>query len=131
VKRFGDGNPVYGPLDAAKLERILGVRCANNNGILKVSIPRDGIMHGVTVGGSMGLASWAAFSGSDDLASMDGDIIMTAEEVQPTLRALRKAGVHIVSLHNHMIGEKPAFFFTHFWATGPAAELAAAFKSAL
>ena len=88
-------------------------------------------MNGTTVGGSMGLSSWAAFSGSDDLAAMDGDIIMTADEVQSTLKRLRKAGVHIVALHNHMIGDEPAFFFTHFWATGPAAELAAAFKSAL
>ena len=56
---------------------------------------------------------------------MDGD------EIQSTLRALREAGVHIFSLHNHMIGEGPTFYFTHFWATGPAAELAAAFKSAL
>ena len=62
---------------------------------------------------------------------MHGDIIMPGAEVQPTLRALCKARVHIVSLHNHMIGEGPTFYFTRFWATGPAAELAAAFKSAL
>jgi hypothetical protein len=36
-----------------------------------------------------------------------------------------------VALHNHMIGEKPAFTFTHFWGKGPAQELANGVKSAL
>jgi hypothetical protein len=73
-------------------------------------------MHGVKVAGSMGLTTWAAFSGSDDYAAVDGDFIMTASEVQPVLRMLRKKGIHIVALHNHMVGEEPAFYFTHFWA---------------
>ncbi len=88
-------------------------------------------MHGVKVGGPMGLTTWAAFSGSDDLAAVDGDFIMTAEEVQPVLRALRKAGIHVVALHNHMVGEKPAFDFTHFWGKGKAASLAEGLRFAL
>ena len=79
----------------------------------------------------MGLTIWAAFSGSDELAAVDGDFIMTTAEVQPVLRPLRKAGIHVVALHNHMVGEQPAFFFTHFWGKGPAAELARGIKSAL
>ena len=79
----------------------------------------------------MGLSSWAAFSGADAFAAVDGDIIMTADEVQPVLRALRQAGIHVVALHNHMIGEEPSFYFTHYWGTGPAEELAHAIRSAL
>jgi hypothetical protein len=30
-----------------------------------------------------------------------------------------------------MIGEQPAFYFTHFWGKGPAQELAKGVKSAL
>lgn len=30
-----------------------------------------------------------------------------------------------------MIGEQPAYYFTHFWGKGPAAELARGFKAAL
>jgi hypothetical protein len=88
-------------------------------------------MHEVKVGGSMGLTTWAAFSGSDELAAVDGDFIMTANEVQPVLHTLRKAGIHIVALHNHMIGEQPAYYFTHFWGKGPAQELAHGVKAAL
>ena len=88
-------------------------------------------MHGVTIGASMGLTTWAAFNGSDAAATMDGDVLMTAAEVQPTLRALRKAGLHVVALHNHMIGEAPAAYFTHFWGAGSARDLATGFRQAL
>ena len=98
---------------------------------MKVSIGREGEMHGVKIGGSMGLGTWAAFSGSNDYAAVDGDFIMTGREVQPVLKALRKHGIHIVALHNHMIGEEPAFFFTHYWGKGPAEELAKGIKAGL
>jgi hypothetical protein len=99
--------------------------------VVKVTIGRDGMMHGVKVGGSMGLTTWAAFTGGDKHAVVDGDFIMTAAEVQPVLRALRKSGIHIVALHNHMVGEQPAFYFTHFSGKGPAKDLARGLKSAL
>jgi hypothetical protein len=69
--------------------------------------------------------------GSDEYAAVDGDFIMTAAEVQPVLRALRKAGIHVVALHNHMAGELPAFYFTHFWGKGSVSELAQGLKGAL
>jgi hypothetical protein len=47
------------------------------------------------------------------------------------LRALRKAEIHIVALHNHMVGEQPAYYFTHFWGKGPALELARGLRSVL
>ena len=56
---------------------------------------------------------------------------MTAAEVQPVLRALRKAGIHVVALHNHMVGERPPFYFTHFWGKGSTKSLAEGLKSAL
>jgi hypothetical protein len=55
----------------------------------------------------------------------------TAAEVQPVLQALRKGGFHVVALHNHMMGEQPAFFFTHFWGKGSTKDLANALKAAL
>ena len=79
----------------------------------------------------MGLTTWAAFSGGYTHAVVDGDFIMTAKEVQSVLRALREAGLHVVALHNHMVGEQPAFYFTHFWGKGPVRRLAEGVKSAL
>src|SRR5262245_17278426 len=129
--KFAGDVPKGGQVNLAAVEKALGHKGEAEAGVVKVTIGREGAMHGVKVGGSMGLTTWAAFSGSDELAAVDGDFIMTAQEVQPVLRALRKAGIHIVALHNHMIGEQPAFFFTHFWGKGKAADLAAGVQSAL
>jgi hypothetical protein len=129
--RFAGDIPKEGKIDAEAIEKVLGQKGQAQDGVVKVTIGREGMMHGAKVGGSMGLTTWAAFSGGDDLAAVDGDFIMTGEEVQPVLRALRKANIHIVALHNHMIGEQPAFYFTHFWGKGPAQDLAKGVKAAL
>ena len=124
--------PASGEIDAAMIGRITGQETAvKDGGVVKVTIGREAAMHGAPFTGSMGLTTWAAFTGSDELAAIDGDFAMTASEVQPVLRALRRAGIHVVALHNHMVGEEPAYYFTHFWGKGPAAELAHDFRSAL
>jgi hypothetical protein len=131
----GSGFEGLGPeadeVPAASIEEILGHKAQAQDGVVKVTIGREGTMHGVKVGGSMGLTTWAAFTGGRKHATVDGDFIMTAAEVQPVLRALRKADIHIVALHNHMVGEQPAYYFTHFWGKGPAHDLARGLKAVL
>ncbi len=130
--RFDGPVPQTGKIEPKRVEEITGLKPnVLDGGVVKISVGPEGRMHGVEVGGAMGLSTWAAFSGNDELAAIDGDFIMTAEEVQPVLQALRKAGIHIVALHNHMIGEEPSFYFTHFWGTDSTEKLAQGFKSAL
>ena len=129
--QFAGGVPKEGKIDGEAVGKAMGQKAETQQGVVKVTIGREGKMHGVKIAGSMGLTTWAAFSGSDELAAVDGDFIMTSGEVQPVLRALRKGGLHIVALHNHMIGEEPAFYFTHFWGKGSTVELTTALKSAL
>lgn len=128
---FGGVAPKPGKLDADALAKIVGHRMEANNGSPKITLGTTGHMYDQSIGASMGLTTWAAFSGSDRLAAMDGDFIMRTDEVQPVLRALRKAGIHIVALHNHMIGTQPDFYFTHFWGKGKATDLARGFRAAL
>jgi len=128
---FGGMAPQDGKIDAAPLERIFGHKSQTKDGVVKFSVGREGAMHQIKIGEAMGLNTWAAFSGSDNLAAVDGDFIMTGEEVQPVLHALRKSGIHIVALHNHMIGEQPAFYFLHFWGKGSTKELAKGVRAAL
>ena len=129
---FG-GPPVKpGKLDAGALAKIIGSEASSKpGGVVKLVVERRASMGGLDFGKSMGLTTWAAFSGDDKLASIDGDFAMQAAEVQPVLRALRAAGIHVVALHNHMIGEEPAYYFVHFWGKGEAAELARGFRAAL
>lgn len=121
-----------GDIDAERISEITGLEAGEKlDGVVKVSVGREGRMDNTQVGGKMGLGTWAAFAGDMESASVDGDFIMTADEVQPVLRALRDAEFHVVALHNHMVGETPAFYFTHYWAKGPAVELAEKFKTVL
>jgi len=128
---FQGDPPTPGSLDAVRLGEILRHEATRQGSVVKVTIPREARAHGVKVGGSMGLATWAAFSGSDARAGVDGDFIMTSEEVQPVIRALRRAGIHVVALHNHMLEDEPRFFFLHYWGKGTAAELAQGVRAAL
>jgi hypothetical protein len=129
------GFPEVGPepdeIEPKLVEDIIGHKPQTQDGVVKVTIGREGTMHGVKIGGSMGLTTWMAFSGGHAHAVVDGDFIMSADEVQNVLRALRKADIHIVALHNHMVGEQPAYYFTHFWGKGPAKDLAQGLRSAL
>ena len=131
ANRFGGDVPTYGKLDTEKLSSIIGSKGELQDGVYKVTIGRNAEMHGMKFGGSMGLTTWAAFAGTDDSAIVDGDFAMTAHEVQPVLKALRTANINIVALHNHMIGETPAIFFTHFWGKGTAEDLAKGIQSAI
>lgn len=131
-ERFAGELPTAGSLDAAALGAIVGHEAERQgNVVVKVTIPREGRAHGVAIAGSMGLTTWAAFSGSDARASVDGDFIMMGGEVQPVIRALRRAGIHVVALHNHMLDEEPRFFFLHYWGKAPAADLARGVRAAL
>ena len=123
--------PRDGELDTARLEETIGVSGKFRDSVFKISIGRSASMAGSSFGASMGLSTWMAFSGSDALAAVAGDIAMTAREVQPVLKALRGGGINIVALHNHMLGESPAIFFTHFWGKGPALKLAHGLRGAL
>tara|TARA_Y100000817_G_scaffold81265_1_gene62592 strand:- start:3745 stop:4230 length:486 start_codon:yes stop_codon:yes gene_type:complete len=130
-RSFGGMTPdANGTIEALALSEILGTEPSIADGVVKYTFARQGRMHGVEIGGSMGLTTWAAFSGTNDLAAVDGDFIMTEDEVQPVLRALRERDIHIVALHNHMIGGEPMFYFLHYWGVGPAKELAAAIAAA-
>lgn len=130
-RRFAEEMPTGGTFDVAALESVFGTEGAENDGVVKFTFGRKGRMNGVALGASMGLSTWAAFSGGQSHATVDGDFIMTGDEVQTVIRNLRAYGIHIVALHNHMIGESPTFYFLHYWGTGPAKDLAQGVRAAL
>ena len=53
------------------------------------------------------------------------------KRAQPVLKSLRKDGINIVAIHNHMTSEEPRYVFLHYWGRGPAVEPATAVKNAL
>ena len=87
-------------------------------------------MGGVELTASMGLNTWAAFVGNTERAHVAGDVAMIASEVNKVIRALRKGGISIAAVHNHMLDEEPRIFFLHYWGTGPAEKLAETIRDA-
>ena len=124
-------DPARSTLDPKKIDAILGTSGELNNGVYKVAIGRETQMHGEEVGNTMGVNTWAAFAGSDNLAAVDGDYAMLESELQPVLKALRGAGIDIVAIHQHMSGEQPRMLFLHFWGVGRTEDLAKGLRGAL
>ena len=127
----GPIDPAASTLDPAKIAKILGVSGELKDGVYKVVVGATTAMHGTTVGAAMGVNTWAAFAGSDAMAAVDGDFAMRESEVQGVLKALRAAGISVVAIHNHMIGEDPRIVFLHYQGLGPTEALARGLKTAL
>jgi hypothetical protein len=124
-------NPSESKINPQNIDTILGHPGELNKGIYKVTIGRTVEMGGHKVGNAMGVNTWVAFAGTDDKALVDGDFAMLDSEVQGVLKALRKANINIVAIHNHMTMEKPRMMFLHFWGVGTTQELARGIKAAL
>ena len=124
-------SPAQTSLDPKPIEDLLGVKGQLASGVYKVTIGRTTKMHGHEVGNTMGVNTWAAFAGSDEKAVVDGDFVMLEPELQPVLKALRGAGIHVVAIHNHMVEESPRTVFLHYWGVGPTRALATGLKAAL
>jgi hypothetical protein len=99
--------------------------------MFKIVIGPTANMHGVAVSKEMGINTWAAFAGSDNAAFVDGDFAMQENELQPVLRAMRKEGINIVAIHQHMSHEQPRYLFLHYWGKGKALDLARSLKRVL
>jgi hypothetical protein len=118
-------------LDTKRLQEIIGQTGKEGGGVLKITLGRAGVkMGGTEVTSSMGLNTWVAFVGTNERAHVAGDVAMTASEVNKVIRALRKGGIDIAAVHNHMLDEQPRIFFLHYWGTGPAEKLAQTVREA-
>ncbi|MGD9637357.1 MAG: DUF1259 domain-containing protein [Pirellulales bacterium] len=128
---FGGTIATPSSLTAARIEEVLGAKAQVKDGMVKVSFGREAKMHGTPVGNAMGVNTWAAFAGTDEQAVVDGDFAMREDELQTVLKVLRREGINIVAIHNHMTHEEPRYVFLHFWGKGKAAALAQSLKRTL
>jgi len=124
-------DPAKTSLDPKRIEQVLGLKGDLKDGVLRFSLGKPARMHGEEVGNAMGVNTWAAFAGGDGEAVVDGDFAMFEGELQAVLKALRKAGIDVLAIHNHMTGELPRVVFLHYWGIGPAVQLARGLRSAL
>ncbi len=130
----GAAQPQQVDLDTAMIDRVLGAKGKANGGVYQISLRRaETIKDGsIEVPEAMGSAEAINFQPTGGgKAAITGDFVLTGEEVNPVLRALRENGIEVTALHNHMLDDQPRLFFMHFWANDDAAKLAQGLRAAL
>jgi hypothetical protein len=121
-------------LDTARLDEIIGVKGAANGGVYQFGVPRrDPIMEsGMQIGAALGGANAISFQPTGaGKAAITGDFLVTGNEVNPLIRALRAGDIEVTAIHSHMLDEQPRLFFIHFWANDDATKLAKGIRAAL
>jgi hypothetical protein len=123
-------------LDTAQLDQIIGVKGQANGGVYQFNVPRrDPItQEGITLNpvGPMGVAIGINFQPTGGgKAAITGDFVLTSNEVNPVIIALKTHGIDVTALHSHMLDENPRLFFMHFWANDDAIKLAKGLRAAL
>ena len=121
-------------IDTAAIDQALGRKGKVNGGVYAVSVPRAETPkdHGMTVPEAMGSSIAINFQPTGGgRAAITGDFVLTADEVNPVIKALRANGIEVTALHNHMLDDEPRLFFMHFWANDDAAKLAQGLSAAL
>jgi hypothetical protein len=123
-------------LDTAQLDKLIGAKGQANGGVYQFNAARtdpikenDMVMAPV---GPMGVAIAINFQPTGGgKAAITGDFVLTDDEVNPVIRALRANGIDVTAVHSHMLDEQPRLFFLHFWATDDAIKLAKGLRAAL
>jgi len=120
--------------DVAKLNEIVKYEAAINGPTIKYTIGRADLTvtaMGTEMTTNIGLNTWASFTGSMDNAHIAGDVAMLDHEVNWVIKTFRANNIEVVAVHSHMLGDKPSIKFLHYLGTGPALDLAKAFREAL
>jgi hypothetical protein len=123
-----------GDIDMLGIDRIMGFRGQDSGGIYQFSIPRAQPVsqRGMALPPPMGSAIAINFQPTGfDTAAISGDFVLTAQEVNPVIGALKGAGIEVTALHSHMLQEEPRMFFMHFWANDDSLKLARGLRAAL
>ncbi|HYM01794.1 MAG TPA: DUF1259 domain-containing protein, partial [Stellaceae bacterium] len=121
-------------LDVAAIDKLVGAKGKDNGGILQYSVQRKEEVRegGMDVPAALGAATGINFQPTGGgKAAITGDLVLTAKEVNPVVKALRAHDIEVTAIHNHMLDEAPRLFFLHFWANDDAQKLAKGLRAAL
>ncbi|MFN5040070.1 MAG: DUF1259 domain-containing protein [Bradyrhizobium sp.] len=123
-------------LDTAQLDQIIGIKGQNNGGVYQFAVPRrDPVSEGgmqISPVGPMGVAQAINFQPTGGgKAAITGDFVLTGDEVNPVIKALKSNDIDVTAIHSHMLDEQPRLFFLHFWAVDDSTKLAKGLRAAL
>ena len=120
--------------DTAKIDEAMGAKGTANGGVYQFGIPRrePATESAMPVNAALGGANAINFQPTGNgKAAITGDFLVTGNEVNPLIRALRAGDIEVTAIHSHMLDENPRMFFIHFWANDDAVKLAHGVRAAL
>jgi len=102
--------------------------------VYRVALPRTDLkvmLDGVELKPGFALGGWIAFEkmGRDSMAM--GDLVLTAEEVNPVMAKLLAGGLDVTALHNHLLRNQPFTMYMHVLGRGDPVNLASVLHEAL
>jgi len=102
-------------LDTVQLDQIIGGKGQANGGVYQFAVVRrDAVTENAMTlapAGPLGLATGIGFQPTGNgKAAITGDFVLTADEVNPVIRALRDNGIEVTALHSHMLDEQPRLY---------------------
>jgi Domain of Unknown Function (DUF1259) len=121
-------------LNTSAIDQALGRSGQKTGDVYKLSFPRTDLhvsVNQVPIKAGLALGSWSAFSGTDESATVMGDLVLLESEVNRVMDKLRSSGFEITAVHNHLAHETPHVLYMHYMGHGPATQLATSLKAAL
>src|SRR5690349_18009854 len=79
-------------LDTGAIDRVLGRSGQTLGEVYKVGFPRTDLrvtVAGVSIRPGLALGAWAAFTGTNDSATVMGDLVLLQTELNPVMEKLR------------------------------------------
>jgi hypothetical protein len=102
--------------------------------VYRVGLPRTDLhvsLDGVAIKPSLALGGWLAFRSQGGMTMVMGDLVLTADEVNPVMKKLAESGLEITAVHNHLLRAEPATFYMHVLGNGDPVKLATALHEGL
>ena len=129
VRPAASGPAAAVDLDSAQLDQLIGAKGQANDVVYQFNVSRrDPVAENgmqITPVGPMGVATAINFQPTGGgKAAITGDFVLTNDEVNPVIRALRANAIDVTAVHSHMLDEQPRLFFLHFWANEYALKVA-------
>ncbi|WP_433679334.1 DUF1259 domain-containing protein [Nocardia sp. CA-119907] len=121
-------------IDTAGIDAALGRKGTADGGLFKYNLARAETISdaGHVLPPTFGVTTVINFQPvGDGKAAINGDFVLIGTEVNKVIEALRKGGIEVVELHNHMLADDPHLFYLHYWAVDDAVTLAKALRPAL
>jgi Domain of Unknown Function (DUF1259) len=103
-------------------------------GVYRVGLPRTDLkvtLDGVDIKPGFALGGWLGFEKAGSQSMVMGDLVLTADEVNPVMKKLLDGGIQVTALHNHLLRNQPFTMYMHVLGMGDPVKLATALHAAL